>query len=71
MTIVSTGALSTGLITSRSSTMPPANEMASVTMKPIHRWYSGPFGSAISHQAMNVENIAISPWAKLMTPVER
>ncbi len=71
MTMVSTGAPSTGRMTSRSSATPPANEMTSVSTKPIQRWYSGPFGSAISHQAMNVENIAISPWAKLMTPVER
>ena len=71
MTIVSTGAPSTGRMTSRSSAMPPANEMASVRVKPTQRWYPGPLGSAISHQAMNVENIAISPCAKLMTPVAR
>ncbi len=71
MTIVSTGAPSTGRITSRSSATPPANEMTSVSVKPIQRCHPGPLGSAISHQAMNVENIAISPCAKLMTPVER
>ena len=71
MTIVSTGAPSTGRITSLSSATPPPNEMTSVSVKPIQRWYWGPFGSAINHQAMNVENIAISPCAKLMTPVAR
>ncbi len=71
MTIVSTGAPSTGRMTSRSRAMPPANEMASARTNADPEVEPGPLGSAISHQAMNVENIAISPWAKLMTPVER
>ena len=47
---------------------PPANEKASVTTN------AGQYGQpwfAVSVQGMYVENIAISPWAKLMTPVAR
>ena len=51
--------------------VPPTNEMASVIPKPIQNDSCQPSGSEMSHQAMYVENIAISPWAKLMTPVAR
>ena len=39
--------------------------------KPIQNDSCQPSGSEMSHQAMYVENIAISPCAKLMTPVAR
>src|SRR5215210_7180567 len=60
-TLVRTGALASGLNNIRSMAMPPANENASVRRK-AHQ-YGTPH--CISCQAMNVENIAISPWAKL------
>ena len=50
---------------------PPANEMASVIAKPIQNDSSQPSGSEMSQKAMYVENIAISPCAKLITPVAR
>ena len=71
MTIVSTGARSTGRMRTRSRRMPPANEIARVTTSAAQYGQSGPFGSSISHQAMKAEKVAISPCAKLITPVER
>ena len=59
-TLVRTGALASGLNKARSMAMPPANEKASVIRK-AHQ-YGTPH--CISCQAMKVENIAISPWAK-------
>ena len=58
---------STGRISTRSTTMPAAkaNASAPTTASP-----SGTPASA-SAQATNVENIAISPCAKLTTPVDR
>jgi hypothetical protein len=64
---VSTDAPSTGRITTRSSTTPPANEASTVTTKAGQ--YAKP--CCVSVQATNVENIASSPWAKLTTPVAR
>jgi len=67
ITTVSTGARSTGRITARSSATPPANEIASVRKNASQNespWWT-------SDHAMKVENIAISPCAKLTTPVER
>ena len=55
-------------MTARWIATPPTKEIASVAKnapqngKPWLTW---------SVQAMYVANIAISPWAKLMTPVER
>ena len=51
--------------------VPPTNEMASVIAKPIQNDNCQPSGSEMSQNAMYVENIAISPWAKLITPVAR
>ena len=67
ITTVSTGARSTGLITTRSIPTPPKNEIATVRKKAAQ--YERPWWT--SDQAMKVENIAISPCAKLTTPVER
>jgi hypothetical protein len=47
---------------------PPANETSNVTTK------AGQYGQpwfTVSDQAMYVEKVAISPWAKLITPVAR
>ena len=60
-TLVRIGALASGLNSSRSMAMPPAKEMISVARK-AHQ-YGMPH--CISCQEMKVENIAISPWAKL------
>ncbi len=60
-TLVRIGALASGLNSSRSITMPPANEKASVSTKAPQ--YGMPH--CIICQEMKVENIAISPWAKL------
>ena len=60
-TWVSTGALPSGLNSARSITMPPAKDSASVSTKAPQ--YGTPHCS--NCQAMKVENIAISPWAKL------
>src|SRR3954463_6794538 len=65
--IVSTDARSTGLITVRSSATPPANDARTVTRNAGQ--YENP--CCVSVQAMNVENIASSPCAKLTTPVAR
>ncbi len=66
MTIVSTDDPSTGRMTIRSSATPPTNAIASVSTN------AGQYDMwCISENAMNVVNIAISPCAKLMTPVER
>src|SRR4051794_18280714 len=67
ITTVSTGARSTGLITTRSTAIPPTNENATVRKKAAQ--YERPWWT--SDQATKVENIAISPCAKLITPVER
>ena len=67
ITIVSTGARSTGRITARSIPTPPQNESATVARNASQKespWWT-------SDQATKVESIAISPWAKLTTPVER
>ena len=66
ITTVSTGACSTGRITTRSTAMAPAIEIAIVRKKAAQ--YVSPWWT--SDQAMKTENIAISPWAKLMTPVD-
>ena len=65
--IVSWSASSTGRISTRSTTMPPTKESTKVTSR------ASPSGTppSTSPQAMKVENIAISPWAKLTMPVER
>ena len=67
ITTVSTGALSTGRMTARSISTPPANEIPIVRKNAAQKespWWT-------RDHAMKVENIAISPWAKLTTPVER
>ena len=65
--IVSGSSPSTGRMMTRSITIPPRNESASADSS------ASPSGSPASTrpQAMKVENIAISPWAKLTIPVER
>src|ERR1700750_1525830 len=60
-TLVRIGAFASGLNRARSITMPPAKEKASVRTKAPQ--YGTPH--CISCQEMKVENIAISPWAKL------
>ena len=47
---------------------PPPNDTASVTAKAGQ--YGQPWFTVSAHR-MYVENIAISPWAKLMIPVAR
>jgi hypothetical protein len=66
ITTVSTGAPCTGRMTTSSSSTPPANAIASVSANAgqYDVWWS-------SDHAMNVVNIAISPCAKLTTPVAR
>ncbi len=59
-TVVRIGACASGLNRMRSIAMPPTNEIASVSTKATQ--YGTPHW--ISCQAMKVENIAISPWAK-------
>ena len=56
-----TGAFSTGLTMVRSMSTPAPKDTATAKMKASHT------GKPIPRnvQAMNVENIAISPWAKL------
>jgi hypothetical protein len=68
ITIVSTDAPSTGRITVRSSATPPANESASVRKNAPQ---NGIPLCSMSAQATKVENMAISPCAKLMTRVAR
>ena len=65
--IVSGSWPSTGRMITRSITIPPTNEPASATSS------ASPSGSpaCTSAHATKVENIAISPWAKLTIPVER
>ena len=58
---VRTGALWIGLNRMRSIAMPPTNDTATTATKAPQ--YGTPHW--ISCQAMKVENIAISPWAKL------
>ena len=67
ITTVSTGAFSNGLITMRSSATPPANAIATVAAKAPQK--GQPCPSRV--QQMKVENIAISPCAKLTTRVAR
>ena len=67
MTIVKVGPPSSGRMTTRSRATPPANATASVPKNAPQ--YGTPRSS--SDQAMKVENIAISPCAKLMTRVAR
>ena len=62
ITLVSTGAFSTGRRMIRWISSPPTNEIATVAKNATQ--YGQP--ACISAQAMNVLNIAISPWAKLM-----
>ena len=66
ITTVSTLARSSGRITVRCSTTPPANAIPSVAAN-AHQ-YERPW-CAFRLQAMYVVNIAISPWAKLITSV--
>ena len=68
ITIVRTDALETGAMTTRWIPRPSAKAKASVTTNAGQ--YDQPWFS-ISVQAMKVVNIAISPWAKLITPVAR
>ena len=67
VTSVSSGEPSTGRISARSITIPATRLIASVIST------ASPTGMLASTrpQAMNVLNIAISPWAKLTIPVER
>src|SRR3954453_10498479 len=65
--IVSTDARSTGRITVRSRTIPPANDAATVSANAGQ--YDRPCWVRV--QATKVENIASSPWAKLTTPGAR
>ena len=67
ITSVSTSPPSTGRMITRSISIPPTNEIASVPSR------ASPSGSPAcsSPQAMNVLNIASSPCAKLTIPVER
>ena len=67
ITIVSTGAFSTGRIKARSTVMPPANAIAST----IGKATQNDRPRFINDQAMKVVKVAISPWAKLMTRVDR
>ena len=60
-TLVRIGALASGLNSKRSMTIPPAKENASVSTNAPQ--YGTPH--CISCQETKVENIAISPWAKL------
>ncbi len=63
ITTVTIGARSTGRMTTRSTATPPANAIPSVAKNAAQ--YGQP--ESISHRAMNAENIAISPCAKLIT----
>ena len=67
MRIVSGSESSTGRISTRSIAIPPRNDRTSVVTS------ASPSGTppSTSPQAMKVENIAISPWAKFTIPVER
>jgi hypothetical protein len=67
VTSVSSGAPSTGRISTRSMTIPPSIESTSVIR------IATPTGrsACTSPQATNVLNIASSPWAKFTIPVER
>ena len=67
MTVARGGAFSNGRMTVRSTTTPPANEIASTSGNAAQNakpWF-------ISDHAMNVENVAISPCAKLTAFDER
>ena len=61
------GARSIGRMTIRSSATAPANEIAIVAANAAH---SG-IPCSVNCHAMNVVNIASSPWAKLITSIER
>ena len=67
ITSVSTSPPSTGRMITRSISIPPTNDSASV---PSSASASGNPASS-RPQAMNVLNMAISPWAKFTIPVER
>ena len=67
VTSVSSCPPSTGRISTRSITIPPTSETASVSR--IASPSATP--ASVRLQAMKVENIANSPWAKLTIPVER
>ena len=64
--IVSVGARSTGRMTIRSITTPPANDavIASTIADQKGRWRS-------SVSATYADSVASSPWAKLITPLDR
>ena len=67
ITIVITGAFSTGRISTRSIVTPPANAIASTIGNAAQKerpWF-------VSDQATNVVKVAISPCAKLITRVDR
>src|SRR5215204_360266 len=66
ITIVSTDVPSTGRMTTRSTTTPPANAIRQVSANAgqYDMWF-------ISDHAMKVAKVAISPCAKFTTPVER
>ena len=67
ITIVRTGAFSTGRIRVRSITTPPVKAIASTignASQNVSPWF-------MRDQAMKVVKVAISPCAKLMTRVER
>ena len=67
ITITSSARRSTGRMTTRSTATPPAKAIASVSANAGQ--YDIPW--CISDQAVYVVNVAISPWAKLITSVER
>jgi len=67
MTITISGRRSTGRMTTRSTATPPANAIRSVSANAGQ--YEIPW--FISDQARYVMNVAISPWAKLITSVAR
>src|SRR3954463_13536257 len=67
ITDVTTGPRSKGRITVRSIAIPPTNAIAMTignASQNVSPWF-------INDHAMNVVNVAISPWAKLIVPVVR
>jgi hypothetical protein len=67
MTTVRTDACSIGRMSTRSSATPPANAIT----RTIGNAAQNESPRFMSDHAMNVVNVAISPWAKLMTRVVR
>ena len=65
ITSVSTGARSTGRMTTRSIRTPATNAMPSVSGNATQKLIPW----VMSVNAMKVANIAISPWAKLTRPM--